>query len=116
MIREDYIQELEDSLLETIEKKDPKIARRFVLALVERQERDSKNILHSIELLTQQMASMQREMDKRFESLQREMDKRFESMDKRFDAMDKRIGLLMWFVGIIFVAMSAFMAIARFMG
>ena len=96
MNRAEYIQELEDSMLEAIEKQDPKAVKRFVRSLTAHSLRDRDDILHSIELLAQQMSSMQKNMDTRFESV------------------DKRIGMLMWFIGIGFTVITVFMGLIQF--
>ena len=113
-ITNEYLQELEDSLLQAIETHDPKIVRRFIRAFAEVQSRDRNDILHSIELLAQQMASNQKEMNTRFESMQKEMNTRFESVDARFEAVDKRLGMMMWFIGIGFTIVTVFMGLIQF--
>ncbi|MDY6970340.1 MAG: hypothetical protein SVR08_17040 [Spirochaetota bacterium] len=114
----EYIQELEDTLIEALETHDPKVVKKFLRTLTEAQSRDNNDILHSIELLAQQMSSFQKEMNTRFESMQKEMNVRFESIQKemnaRFESVDKRIGMMMWFIGIGFTVITVFMGLVQF--
>lgn len=94
MTPSEKIKILQDEFLEAIETKKPEIARRFIIHLTEKQDRDKEDILHSIELLAQQMSSMQKDMNTRFEAVDKRfeaVDKRFEAADKRFEAMDKHM-------------------------
>ena len=125
MTSSEKMQILQDEFLEAIETRKPEIARRFLIHLTEKQDRDKEDILHSIELLAQQMSSMQKDMNTRFEAVNTRfeavdkrfeaVDKRFEAMDRRFDDMNKRFTQLTWFLGVIFVALSLMMTIFKFL-
>ena len=55
------------------------------------------------------------QVDKRFEQVDKrfeQVDKRFEQIDKRFEDMDKRFNSMMWFTGIGFTLVTAFITAA----
>lgn len=130
------IEELQETLLETIKTKDPKLAKRFVVLLANNDERDKKDILHSIELLAMEMSANRKESNTHFEALQKEMNIRFESiqqemssnrketntrfealqkiMDIRFEAIDKRFNQQNWLIGMMFTLLAILMTILNY--
>ena len=84
-IREYELKAKEISLIERIIRVEEELkAQREIIASLQR-EMNAR-----FEAMDKRFEALQREMDKRFEALQREMDKRFEAVDKRFEAVEKR--------------------------
>ena len=93
--------------------------RQFVVSFIDHHQKDLSEVAHSIELLSHQMASFQREMNARFESVQKEMNARFETVDKRFEDlihyMDKRFNSLQWFIVIGVTMLALLITILTFL-
>ena len=85
------------------------------ISLIERIIRVEEELKAQREII----ASLQREMNARFEALQREMDKRFEAlqreMDKRFEAVEKRLSFLQWLIAGGFTFVSILITIINFL-
>ena len=102
----EQIDELQETLLETIKTKDPKLARRFVVRLKESDERSTKEILQSIEFLAKEMNIRFEGMNIRFEAMQKENNIRFEAMDKRFMQQNRLIGMLFTLLAILIAVLQ----------
>jgi len=92
------------------------------ISLIERIIRVEEELKAQREII----ASLQREMNARFEALQREMDKRFEAvdkrfeslqreMDKRFEAVEKRLSFLQWLMAGGFTFVSILITLINFL-
>jgi len=116
-IREHELKAKEISLIERIIRVEEELkAQREIIASLQR-EMNAR-----FEAMDKRFEALQREMDKRFEALQREMDKRFEAVDKRFEAMDKRfeslekrLSFLQWLMAGGFTFVSILITIINFL-
>ena len=98
------IPQLKEILLKAIKEQDADAAEQFIISIFEKYNRSEKDIMHSIELLTQEMAAQRRETAIRFDAV-----------DKRFEAVDKHFNSIQWFLGFGFSLIAILMALFKFL-